>query len=87
VPTRIAILEHGEIFGELSMFEERPRSSAATASRDGKIKVIEKRDLDALLASDAALAVRILKGLLRKTAARLRLADEAIQTLIRSFDA
>ena len=37
VATRIAILEHGEIFGELSMFEDRPRSSGATASRDSRI--------------------------------------------------
>ncbi|MCE9582036.1 MAG: cyclic nucleotide-binding domain-containing protein [Planctomycetes bacterium] len=87
VPTRIAILEHGEIFGELSMFEDRPRSSSAAASRDSRVKIIEKRELDVLLASDAPLAVRILRGLLKKTAARLRLADEAIQTLIRSFDA
>lgn len=86
-PVRIAVLEHGEIFGELAIFEERARSSAAIASREGKIRVIEKRDLDGLLAADAGLAVKILRGLLKKTAARLRLADEAIQTLIRSFDA
>lgn len=85
--TRIAILEHGEIFGELAIFEERARSSSATASRDGRLRFIEKKDLDLLLAGDPALAVKILKGLLKKTAARLRLADEAIQTLIRSFDA
>lgn len=85
--TRIAILEHGEIFGELAMFEERVRSSSAVSARDGRLRLIEKKDLDALLASDPALAVKILKGLLKKTAARLRLADEAIQTLIRSFDA
>ena len=29
LPTRIAILEHGEIFGELAIFEERARSSSA----------------------------------------------------------
>jgi len=86
-PTRIAILEHGEIFGELAMFEERARSSSAHAAREGRLRMIEKRDLDALLASDPGLAVKILRGLLKKTAARLRLADEAIQTLIRSFDA
>ncbi|MCC6740876.1 MAG: cyclic nucleotide-binding domain-containing protein [Planctomycetia bacterium] len=85
--TRIAILEHGEIFGELAIFEERARSSSAVASRDARLRFIEKKDLDALLAADAGLAVKILKGLLKKTAARLRLADEAIQTLIRSFDA
>ncbi len=85
--TRIAILEHGEIFGELAIFEERARSSSAVASRDGRLRFIEKKDLDLLLAGDPALAVKILKGLLKKTAARLRLADEAIQTLIRSFDA
>lgn len=85
--TRIAVLEHGEIFGELAIFEERARSSSAVASRDGRLRVIEKKDLDQLLAGDPALAVKILKGLLKKTAARLRLADDAIQTLIRSFDA
>lgn len=84
---RIAILEHGEIFGELSIFEERPRSASATAIRESKVKTIEKKDLEALLAAEPVLATRILRGLLKKTAARLRLADEAIQTLIRSFDA
>jgi CRP/FNR family transcriptional regulator, cyclic AMP receptor protein len=84
---RIAILEHGEIFGELAIFEERARSSSAIAAREARVRLIEKKDLDAFLASDPTLAVKILKGLLKKVAARLRLADEAIQTLIRSFDA
>ncbi|NUN49318.1 MAG: cyclic nucleotide-binding domain-containing protein [Candidatus Brocadiae bacterium] len=86
-PMRIAVLEHGEIFGELAVFEERPRTAIATATRDSKVKVIEKKDLEALMAAEPALSARILRSLLRKTAARLRLADEAIQTLIRSFEA
>jgi CRP-like cAMP-binding protein len=87
-PVRIAVLEHGEIFGELAVFEERPRSATATATRDNtKLKVIEKKELEGLLAADAALAVRLLRGMLRKAAARLRLADEAIQALIRALDA
>ncbi|MBI2920008.1 MAG: cyclic nucleotide-binding domain-containing protein [Planctomycetes bacterium] len=86
-PSRIAILEHGEIFGELGVFEDRPRSAGAVAMRESKVKVIEKKDLEGLFAAEPGLAARILRGLLKKTASRLRLADEAIQTLIRSFDA
>ncbi|MBI3099662.1 MAG: cyclic nucleotide-binding domain-containing protein [Planctomycetes bacterium] len=86
--TRLARLERGEVFGELAMLDERPRSATAVAAIAPELKLLsfERKAFEKLLTDDPLLAARIYRGMLRKVAARLRLADEAIQTLLRSLN-
>lgn len=86
--TRLARLERGEVFGELAMLDERPRSATAVASISAELKLLsyERKSFENLLNEDPLLAAKIYRGMLRKVAARLRLADEAIQTLLRSLN-
>ena len=73
----------GEIIGELSILDEKPRSASAFAAGPSKTVLLSigKSDLDRILDQDQALAVKLLRGMLRKLSARLRLADEALAIL------
>lgn len=78
---RLARFKEGEIFGELSIFDEKPRSASAIASREAKLLVITKQDLDRLLDEDKGLGIKILLQIIRKISSRLRMTDESIGSL------
>lgn len=84
---RLAQLERGEVFGELSIFDEKPRSAGAVAAGEGETVLlsIRKSELDKLMEQQLAVANKLLKGILCKVSLRLRLADDAIQALLRSL--
>ncbi len=84
--TRLARLERGQLFGELALFDDRPRTTAAVASIADRtvLFVMAKSDLDALFQAHPALGAKVLRGIVRRVALRLRAADDAIQTLVRS---
>ena len=81
---KLARLEGGEVFGELAIFDEKPRSAGALAAGPGDTVLlgIRKADLDRLMEQDQVLANKVLRGILRKVSHRLRRADEAIQSLV-----
>ncbi len=83
---RIARIERGQIFGELALFEDRPRSSAAISAMapETTLYTISKTDLEAAFQAHPVLAAKVLRGVLKRVAQRLRAADDAIQTLLRS---
>ncbi|MBI3272435.1 MAG: cyclic nucleotide-binding domain-containing protein [Planctomycetes bacterium] len=86
--TRIDRLEKGEIFGELAVFTEMPRSAAAVAAiaAETRLLSLDRARLERLMSDDLALANKILRGVLRKVAQRLRTANEAIRTLVRNMN-
>jgi len=51
---------------------------------DTLLYVIAKNDLEAAFQSHPAFAAKILRGMLKKVANKLRAADDTIQTLVRS---
>lgn len=58
---RLALLEPGDFFGEMSMFEEEPRSATVRAVGEARILSVDKRTLLRRIREDPLLAVNLLQ--------------------------
>ena len=57
----LAILEHGEIFGEMALIDEGPRDTIAETLEDSYICVVRRRDFELLLKKKPDLAMHVTK--------------------------
>ena len=69
-------LGEGEFFGEMALLEGLSRSATVEVIEDSKILVINPETFESLLKSNIEIAIKMLK----KMAARLRTADERLET-------
>jgi CRP-like cAMP-binding protein len=53
---KVALLRTGNLFGEIALLENRPRSFSATARKDTQVFVLLKKEFDELLRSNPAFA-------------------------------
>lgn len=83
--SRLARLKQGEIFGEMALFDKESRSaSALTSLKETKMMVWEDKELTQLIHSQPTLGNKLLINFLKKMSYRLRIANDAIHTLLRS---
>lgn len=84
--SRLARLKQGEIFGEMALFDKEPRSATAVAAitKETKILVWSEKDLKKIIQTTPSLGNKILVNILKKISNRLRIANDAIHTLLRS---
>jgi CRP-like cAMP-binding protein len=68
---KVATLEAGEFFGEVSLLDGGPRTATVVAETDVLVEVIGEREFEAVLERSPHLARNLLRGLARK----LRAAD------------
>jgi CRP-like cAMP-binding protein len=68
----------GEFLGEMAFLNDRPRSATATCAEDCRLLVLDPRTFEAMVRTNAEIAVRLIK----KLAGRLAEADEQIQNLL-----
>lgn len=68
----LAEVKPGEIFGEMALLEEMPRTATATASEKTKAYLLYKNKLDALLYEHPRLGVVVTHYLARNLSARMR---------------
>ncbi|MEB3197932.1 MAG: cyclic nucleotide-binding domain-containing protein [Candidatus Sericytochromatia bacterium] len=78
---RLALLDRGQIFGELACFDALPRSATATAFVDADLLRIPGSELRGLIAQNPGLAASLLRNLVKKLSLRLRDADQEIRSL------
>lgn len=78
---RLALLDRGQLFGELACFDALPRSATATAFVDARVFRLPGQGLEAVLASSPGLATTLLRNVVRKISHRLRDADQEIRDL------
>jgi CRP/FNR family transcriptional regulator, cyclic AMP receptor protein len=71
----LRLIEANEVFGEVSLLDGQPRTADATAAMPCRLLSLERRDLLAVLLSDPAAAVT----LLRVVSLRLRRTSEQLQ--------
>ncbi len=85
---RLARLERGEVFGEISLFEAGPHTVAALAAVVPETHLVawDLAALRGLLESDPALANIVLRAVVVKLARRLRTMSEGMFTLLRTLD-
>lgn len=73
----LTILGQGEIFGEMGIFDEQPRSASVVAVQPADLVMISKQDFKQLMRDDFDIAWRLMCNL----AERLRNADRKIESL------
>ena len=73
----LTIMHEGDIFGEIALLDEHPRTADATAMTDCELMVIERRDFIPFLRSQPDLAIQIIEIL----CSRLRRTTEQVQDL------
>lgn len=71
----LAVLGPGEFFGEMAILNGKPRTATATAIEDVSCLVIEAESLEAMLAKNSEIALRLIKKLSR----RLASADQLVE--------
>lgn len=74
----IAVLRPGDVFGELSMLNGRPRSADAVAEEDGSCIAITQEQLEDMILARPEIARRLLSTL----ASRLQSASELVDVLM-----
>ena len=77
----LAVLGAGEIFGEMSLLDEAPRSADARAHERCRLFVISKDAFDDLLFLHKALAYEVLWACVRMLASRLRETNDKLTFL------
>ncbi len=80
----LAVLGPGEVFGEMSLLDESPRSADARAHERCRILVITKDSFDDLLFLHKDLAYEVLWNCVRILSARLRETNEKLTFLTTS---
>lgn len=73
----LSILGRGEIFGEMGVVDDHPRSASVVATQASDLVVISKSDFQQCLSSNFDVSLFIMRGL----ASRLRQADRKIESL------
>lgn len=81
---RLALLDHGQIFGELALFDRLPRSATAEAFVKTTLLRFPAAAFDELLDTGSEMAPHLLRNLVRKLSLRLRDADQQIHELSRA---
>jgi len=74
---RLAVLEGGDVFGEMSLFERQPRSATVRAMGNARVLTVDKRIFLRRVHEDPSLAFRILQ----KMSQRIRQLDEEVLRL------
>lgn len=73
-PRRLAVIGPGEVFGEMSLVEDRPRSLTARVATEGQATTLGRQDFEQFLLQDPQKCKRYLRSLferLRELNARL----------------
>ena len=73
----LSILGSGELFGEMGVLDDHPRSATVIATQSSDLVVVTKIDFQRFLASSFEVSLFIMRGLVK----RLRLADRKIESL------
>lgn len=74
----LAVLEKGDFFGEMSLLDRVPRTATAVVEEDAELLKVDAANFQKLLQGNIEIAVRII----RKYTARLRDANDKLQTLV-----
>ena len=74
----IALLNKGSFVGEMSLVDEKQRSATVVAVEPTEIVIFKNESLDSLVNGHPQIAIKILKGLNKVLAVRLRKAIERL---------
>jgi len=64
--TNLAVLNEGDVFGEMALISNRPRNASARTINDAEIFILKKSDFDNLLRENTALASKISRDVIER---------------------
>jgi transcriptional regulator with GAF, ATPase, and Fis domain len=68
----LAVLGAGDYFGEMSLFDQQPRSAAAVATNETRLLRLPKTGFDALLRQSSEVGLSVLFAMIRTSSDRIR---------------
>lgn len=74
----LVTLGPGDVFGELSVVDEAPRSATARCVRSARVLVLTKEDFDRLIESDHDLGLKVMRNVAQLVSRRVRQANQKI---------
>lgn len=74
----LSTLGPGSCFGELALIDELPRSATARVRERSRLLILYRTDFEALVASDRAVALAVMRNLLRTLSAYVRRTNAAL---------
>lgn len=77
----LALLSKGSLVGELSVFDQQPRSATVTAIEDSKLFILRRKAMDSIMQLHPYIGIKILKGLNRILSTRLRKAVDRLAVI------
>lgn len=75
---KVAVRNRGDVFGEMGIFDNAPRSATIRALEDTKAIALHRKQLMGLLRQESAIAVKLLWALNSQLNTRLRIATENV---------
>ena len=78
----LKVLKTGEVFGEMALLEELPRSATVVAHTDVIILSIERRNFIKFIEQDSKNGIKIVLRLAQTLSSRLREADMKLKTFV-----
>ena len=82
----IVVFHAGDFFGEMSIFENAPRSATCHANQKGKIYRLHKKDFFSIIESEPNIAIKIMYRMLNITTQRLRKTSKFLSDMVRWGD-
>lgn len=67
-----------EVFGEMALIEDKPRSATAVSQAAGLLLYLEKKDFDMIINVHPYIGVKLMKRLLELICGRLRVTSEVL---------
>jgi CRP-like cAMP-binding protein len=77
----LALLSKGSFVGELSLIDEQPRSATVTVADDSELIILRRDAFDGFMQKHPFIGIKILKGLNRILAIRLRKAVDRLTAI------
>ncbi len=78
---RVASFAKGDLFGEIALIDDRPRTGSVIATRPSVLLTLEGRDLENPDAIPSAVALKIIKGFSRQMASYVREGADLFDTM------
>lgn len=78
----LAVLDPGSMVGEISALEGGRRNATVVALEESEVLILTRDRLDALLAADPILGVKVLKRIIQVLGLRLQKADDRLANLL-----
>ncbi|MBN2535489.1 MAG: GGDEF domain-containing protein [Spirochaetales bacterium] len=82
----IVVFHPGDFFGEMSIFENAPRSATCHAKQKGKIYRLHKNDFFSIIKSEPGIAIKMMYRMLNITTQRLRKTSKFLSDMVRWGD-